>query len=81
MTQSVRAVTFLIGLAVLFMPATSRAQGSGAATIAGVVRDTSQAALPGVTVEATSPALTGGVRTAVTDGNGAYRIEELRPGT
>ena len=81
MTQSVRAVAFLIGLAVLLIPATSRAQGSGAATIAGVVRDTSQAALPGVTIEATSPALTGSVRTAVTDGNGAYRIEELRPGT
>ena len=81
MTQSVRAVAFLIGLAVLLIPATSRAQGSGAATIAGVVRDTSQAALPGDTIEATSPALTGSVRTAVTDGNGANRNEELRPGT
>src|SRR5262245_2319378 len=81
MTQSVRVVAFMLALAVLAVPATSRAQGSGAATIAGVVRDTSQGTLPGVTVEATSPALTGGVRTAVTDGNGAYRIEELRPGT
>src|SRR5688572_4763180 len=74
-------VVFAIGLAVLGTPVPSYAQGSGAATIAGVVRDTSQAALPGVTVEATSPALTGTVRTAVTDSNGAYRIEELRPGT
>jgi hypothetical protein len=81
MKQSVGVVVFTIASAVLGMPAASYAQGSGAATIAGVVRDTSQAALPGVTVEATSPALTGTARTAVTDGNGAYRIEELRPGT
>jgi hypothetical protein len=37
--------------------------------------------LPGVTVEATSPALIEKVRTAVTDGTGQYRIENLRPGT
>jgi hypothetical protein len=81
MKQVAGIVAVTLGLAVLLTPATSLAQGSGAATIAGVVRDTSKAALPGVTVEATSPALTGSVRTAVTDGNGAYRIEELRPGT
>ena len=81
MKLSVGVVVFTIGLVVLGTPVMSFAQGSGAAVIAGVVRDTSQAALPGVTVEATSPALTGTVRTAVTDSNGAYRIEELRPGT
>ena len=37
--------------------------------------------LPGVSVEATSPALIEKVRSAVTDGNGQYRIEALRPGT
>ena len=36
--------------------------------------------LPGVTVEAASPALIEKVRTAVSDGNGVYRIEDLRPG-
>ena len=34
----------------------------------------------GVTVEASSPVLIEGVRTAVTDDRGAYRIIELRPG-
>ena len=48
--------------------------------IAGIVRDTSGAVMPGVTVEAASPALIEGVRTAVTDSNGAYRIVDLRPG-
>jgi len=44
------------------------------------VKDTSDALLPGVTVEAASPALIERVRTAVTDGTGQYRIENLRPG-
>jgi hypothetical protein len=48
--------------------------------IAGVVHDSSGAALPGVTVEATSPALIEGSRTATTDNTGGYRIENLRPG-
>src|SRR5438874_1060052 len=51
------------------------------ASIAGAVRDTSGGVLPGVGVEAASPALIEKVRTAVTDGSGRYRIEELRPGT
>ena len=37
--------------------------------------------LPGVTVEAASPALIEGVRTAFTDGSGRYGLEALRPGT
>jgi hypothetical protein len=48
--------------------------------VAGIVRDTSGAVLPGVTVEASSPALIEKVRTGVTDGAGQYRIENLRPG-
>src|SRR5262245_23922946 len=51
------------------------------ASIAGVVNDTSGAVLPGVTVEAASPALIERVRSAVTDGAGQYRIVDLRPGT
>src|ERR1700680_4865474 len=51
------------------------------ASITGVVRDASGAVLPGVTVEASSPALIEKVRAAVTDGSGQYRIENLRPGT
>jgi hypothetical protein len=63
-------------LAVLFMPDAVYAQAS----ITGVVRDTSGAVLPGVTVEASSPALIEKVRSVVTDGNGQYRIIDLRPG-
>jgi len=51
------------------------------ATIAGAVRDSSGAVLPGVTVEAASPVLIEKVRTATTDGTGRFRIEDLRPGT
>jgi hypothetical protein len=49
--------------------------------IAGVVRDTSGAVLPGVTVEAASPALIEKVRSVVSDGQGQYKIVDLRPGT
>ena len=70
--RCVYGVVFLLGL-----PAMAAAQ----AVITGVVRDTSGAVLPGVTVEAASPALIEKVRTAVTDGSGQYRIIDLRPGT
>jgi hypothetical protein len=51
------------------------------AVIAGTVKDPSGAVLPGVSVEAASPALIEKVRVAVTDGTGQYRVEDLRPGT
>ena len=51
------------------------------ASITGIIKDSSGAVLPGVTVEAASPALIEKVRTAVTSGTGQYRIENLRPGT
>ena len=50
-------------------------------SIAGVARDTSGAVLPGVTVEAASPVLIEKVRSVVTDGQGVYKIIDLRPGT
>jgi hypothetical protein len=62
----------------LLAPSTWAQQASG---IAGVVRDTSGAVLPGVTVEASSPALIEKVRTVVTDGEGRYNIVDLRLGT
>jgi len=49
--------------------------------LAGVVKDTSGAVLPGVTVEAASPVLLEKTRTAVTDGTGQYRLPDLLPGT
>ena len=62
------------------IPASVLAQGTSTATIAGVVRDASGAVLPGVTVEASSPALIEKVRSTVTDERGEYRLPELRPG-
>ena len=67
----------LLSLAALLLPRWSHAQAS----ISGVVRDVSGAVLPGVTVEASSPALIEKTRTVVTDGTGQYRIVDLRPGT
>src|SRR6266436_4937936 len=49
--------------------------------IAGLVTDNTGGVLPGVTVEASSPALIEGIRTVVTDGQGRYSIVDLRPGT
>src|SRR5687768_17548039 len=51
------------------------------AAISGVVKDSSGAALPGVTVEAASPALIEKVRSVISDAAGQYRILDLRPGT
>jgi hypothetical protein len=51
------------------------------ASIAGVAKDTSGAVLPGVSVEASSPALIEKTRAAVTDADGQYKIVDLRPGT
>ena len=68
----------LMGLTCLvWLPASAYAQAS----ITGVVKDSSGGVLPGVTVEASSPALIEKVRTAVTDNAGLYRIVDLRPGT
>ena len=62
--------------AVLSMPAYAQQTSS----IAGVVRDTSGAVLPGVTVEASSPSLIEKIRTVVTDEQGRYNITDLVPG-
>src|SRR5688500_1920840 len=67
----------LILMAAILLPSFAFAQG----TLAGTVRDQSGGVLPGVTVEATSPALIEKVRTAVTDSAGQYRIPGLNPGT
>src|SRR5712692_5418797 len=69
------ALMLLVGVAL--PPTVLQAQTA----IAGVVRDTSGAVLPGVTVEAASSALIEKARTVVTDAEGLYRIVDLRPGT
>ena len=59
------------------IPAAAQTGGSG---IAGVVRDTNAGVLPGVTVEASSPALIEKTRATVTGADGSYRMLDLRPG-
>ena len=72
----VRAVCVVVAMFVL-LPSAAHAQAS----ITGIVKDSSGGVLPGVTVEAASPALIEKVRSAVTDESGRYRIVDLRPGT
>jgi hypothetical protein len=71
-----RTALALVALALL--PSAALAQ---LGTLQGIVTDTSGAVLPGVTVEAASPALTEKMRTAVTDTAGQYRIVTLPPGS
>ena len=77
-----RRVVFAAGSLVLsiflLLPTGAAAQ---AGSIAGEVAEETGGVLPGVTVEASSPALIEGVRTAFTDGSGRYGLEGLRPGT
>ena len=77
--------TVLVGLSVvtcaLFLPRAATAQQTAASGIAGVVKDASGAVLPGVTVEASSPALIEKLRTVVTDDEGRFNIVDLRPGS
>jgi hypothetical protein len=68
---------FVVAVSLLSLPSVAIAQAS----ITGVVKDSSGAILPGVTVEASSPELIEKVRTAVTDADGRYRIVDLRTGT
>jgi hypothetical protein len=70
-----------IAFGLVLLPALAAGQGALArGTLTGTVRDASGAVLPGVMVEAASPALIEKVRTAVTDGAGVYRIVNLDPG-
>ena len=62
---------------VIFAPGVASAQSA----IAGIVKDTTGSIMPGVTVEAASPALIERVRSAITDAQGQYKIVDLRPGT
>jgi hypothetical protein len=75
MMQRLLRVIVLTSMAL--MPATVFAQAS----IVGTVRDASGAVLPGVTVEASSPALIEKTRSVTSNGVGQYSIQDLRPGT
>ena len=75
-TRRLLARILVVTLGVCALPAAAWAQSA----IAGVVKDTTGAVMPGVTVEAASPALIEKVRSVVTDGQGQYKIVDLRPG-
>jgi len=75
MLRCVKAVVVLLTL--VGIPAAASAQAS----IVGIVKDASGAVLPGVGVEASSPALIEKTRSVVTNGAGQYAIQDLRPGT
>lgn len=64
--------------AVLLLPVGVFAQDG---SVAGVAADETGAVLPGVTVEASSPALIEGVRVTVSDGSGRFEITALPPGS
>jgi len=75
--KTVLSMCFAVSALWLASASTAFAQSA----IAGVVRDATGAVLPGVTVEASSPALIEKMRSAVTDDQGRYNIVDLRPGT
>ena len=77
MRQHIAHAVALVSLIFCLLPAAASAQSQ----ITGIVTDVSGAVLPGVTVEASSPALIEQVRTTVTDNEGRYSIPALRPGT
>ncbi|MES1256551.1 MAG: carboxypeptidase regulatory-like domain-containing protein [Acidobacteriota bacterium] len=76
MRSVIRRVLFVLAVAAL-VPSSVFAQ----AVLTGVVKDDSGAVLPGVTVEASGPALIEKVRSAITDGTGQYRLVDLPPST
>jgi len=77
----IACVGFFAAASLLLPSVWASAQGTSAASVSGVVTDSSGAVLPGVTVDATSPVLIEKSRTTVTDERGEYRIVELIPGT
>src|SRR6185503_14499695 len=71
-----KSVLFVL-IFLILLPAAASAQS----TLAGAVKDSSGAVLPGVSVEASSPVLIEKARSSLTDGTGQYRITDLLPGT
>jgi hypothetical protein len=75
-----RLVTVALAGVALVVLASTPAFAQIGSGISGVVRDSSGGVLPGVSVEAASPALIEGSRSTVTNSNGQYQIIDLRPG-
>src|SRR5688572_33089116 len=79
-TMSVCRKVLFIGCCLLVFSALTTSSALAQSAIAGIARDTSGGVLPGVVVEASSPALIERARSAVTDSAGQYKIIDLRPG-
>ena len=79
MSFVVRGVGGVLVLAILSVPSMGFAQQTG--TLAGIVRDSQGAVLPGATVTVSSDALIGGARTVITGESGAYQLAGLPPGS
>ncbi|HEV2986447.1 MAG TPA: carboxypeptidase-like regulatory domain-containing protein, partial [Vicinamibacterales bacterium] len=76
MSRQVVKLPLFAAALLIVLPGVAAAQ-----SITGLVKDATGAVLPGVTVEAASPALIEKVHTAVTDDQGRYLVVDLRPGT
>src|SRR5213595_779899 len=76
MTTRRFAMSLALSVPLALLPQIVHAQSA----ISGVVKDTSGAVLPGVSVEASSDVLIERVRAVTSDGSGQYRIVDLRPG-
>lgn len=76
--RAYRTTVLLLGLLAL-AAAPAAAQGEASGTIIGVITDAQGGVLPGVSVTLRNVD-TGAVRTAVTEGDGAYRLPGLLPG-
>src|SRR6266446_6054425 len=77
MGSKLGGVTLAVLACLVLLPSLAAAQSQ----IAGTVKDESGGVLPGVTVEAASPALIEKSKSAVTDANGRFTIVDLRQGT
>src|SRR5262245_4744175 len=75
--MSSRGIRFVLIAVFLLLPRLSIAQSA----IAGIVKDSTGGVLPGVTVEASSPALIEKAKSVTTNEQGQYRVVDLRPGT
>jgi len=75
-----RLLTWLTVAVMMIIPVAAAAQVGQTAVLTGTVTDTSGAAIPGVTVTVTGPAIIGGARSVVTEADGTYRFPNLPPG-
>lgn len=71
----------IVALILLVLAATVSAQSRVSGGLQGTIKDTDGAALPGVTVTASSKALVAGKLVTVTDERGSYRFPSLPVGT